>query len=171
MDRAIKRLEEGPLYLFRDWPNAEVPQVAAGVYTIWRNTKLIYVGMSGRGLTREQIAVHRADADRKGLYSRLASHAAGRRSGDQFCVYVADRLVLPMLSSEQVNAVGAGRESMDALVRVFIHKYLSYRFVEVSDGAEAGRVEREIRDGALNAGKPLLNPGKQQKTRSAGSSQ
>ncbi len=39
----------GPACRFSDWPNAEVPRRAAGVYTIWRQEEFIYVGMSGRG--------------------------------------------------------------------------------------------------------------------------
>jgi len=83
-------------YPFSDWPNPEVPTFAAGVYTIWhRDGRFIYVGMSGRGMTADTV-------DRKkpqGIYTRLKSHATGRRSGDQFCVYVADRFVLPSLSA------------------------------------------------------------------------
>jgi hypothetical protein len=30
---------------FADWPNAEVPAVAAGVYVVWDGDKLIYCGM------------------------------------------------------------------------------------------------------------------------------
>ena len=57
--------------------------------------------MAGRSLTEDQITAHREAAARgKGLYSRLNSHALGWRSGDQFCVYVADRLVLPTLTPE-----------------------------------------------------------------------
>ena len=33
---------------FSDWPNAEVPAVAAGVYAVWQGDALIYCGMSGR---------------------------------------------------------------------------------------------------------------------------
>jgi len=39
------------------------------------------------------------------LYTRLRSHASGRRSGDQFCIYVADRFVLPTLSQEDIMAI------------------------------------------------------------------
>ena len=63
----------GPLHRFSDWPNLEVPRVAAGVYTVWLpDGTLLYVGMSGRGL--------RLDADdlkRRGLWTRLNSHASG----------------------------------------------------------------------------------------------
>ena len=47
----LEHLETGPLYWFRDWPNPEVPPVAAGVYTVWRGDELVYAGMSGRVLT------------------------------------------------------------------------------------------------------------------------
>jgi len=39
-----------PLYNFSDWPNSELPSVAAGVYAIWREKTLIYCGMSGRSI-------------------------------------------------------------------------------------------------------------------------
>jgi hypothetical protein len=41
---------------FADWPDATVPTFGAGVYTIWdRDDRLIYVGMSGRGITAETV--------------------------------------------------------------------------------------------------------------------
>jgi hypothetical protein len=55
-----------------------VPQVAAGVYTIWRDSELVYVGMSGRKLTAEGIAAERAaESRKKGLRSRLGGPHAG----------------------------------------------------------------------------------------------
>lgn len=154
------RLDSGPLFRFADWPNPEVPQVAAGVYTIWQADRLIYVGMSGRSLTTEHIATHRLEKSKKkrGLSTRLNSHARGRRSGDQFCVYVADRLVLSQLTPEQIVEIGAGRLALDALVCQFIHEALSYRFAEAPDGQTARAWEAAIRAGALQAGPPLLNP-------------
>ena len=155
----LRTLEYGELFAFRDWPNADVPQAAAGAYTVWRGTRLIYVGLSGRSLTEDELAAQRETGIRaKGLFARLNSHASGRRSGDPFCIYVADRLVLPTLSAEQIASIGAGRSSFDELVRRYIHEHLGYRFVEVVDGATARLVETEVRRGALRAGKPLLNP-------------
>ena len=73
-------------YRFADWPNVSIPLVAAGTYAIWDKDLLVYCGMSGRGIEK---AV--ADDKKKyGLVTRLNSHASGRLSGDQFCVYVAD---------------------------------------------------------------------------------
>ena len=90
---------------------------------------LIYVGMAGRSLTESMIAARREGQPtaRLGLASRLGSHAGGRRSGDQFCVYVADRLVLPTLATGQVEAIGTGGQSMDALVRSFVRARLTNR--------------------------------------------
>ena len=86
MATASETLLSGPNYWFRDWPNSAVPKAAAGVYTIWDGDTCTYVGMSGRGLSSEALGQHRADGALKGLATRLASHAGGRRSGDQFCV-------------------------------------------------------------------------------------
>ncbi len=67
-----------------------VPLHGAGVYTIWHEDgRFIYVGMSGRGITKDTATRNTPF----GIYIRLRSHASGRRSGDQFCVYVAGRLV------------------------------------------------------------------------------
>jgi hypothetical protein len=155
----LAALERAPRFRFADWPNPAVPPVAAGVYAVWQEVSVRYIGMSGRGLSADAIASHRsASARNKGLFSRLASHAAGRRSGDQFCVYVADRLVLPQVSPETLRAIAAGEESFDQLVREFIHKHLSYSYVEVADGAAALRLEAAARGGGMSAGVPTLNP-------------
>jgi hypothetical protein len=72
-------LAHGAAYSFRDWPNSAVPTFGAGVYTIWHNEgRFIYVGMSGRGLTADTIRRNKP----QGIYTRLKSHASGRRSGD-----------------------------------------------------------------------------------------
>jgi hypothetical protein len=84
----LNALEHGQLHWFAEWPAAAVPRSGALVYTVWdRSGQLVYVGMAGRGETTA--------ARGPGPFGRLNSHASGRRSGDQFCVYVCDRLVLP----------------------------------------------------------------------------
>ena len=92
----MQELEAGPLYRFQDWPNDQVPKRAAGVYTVWDGDRLLYVGMSGRAMTAEDLEVSpNGRVVAKGLWTRLNAHASGRRSGDQFCVYVCDRFVVP----------------------------------------------------------------------------
>jgi hypothetical protein len=145
----------GESYSFADWPNPNVPRFGAGVYTVWHHDgQFIYVGMSGRGIT-DQAAIRNSPL---GLYTRLASHASGRRSGDQFCVYVADRLVLPTLSPTDIEAISSGQHQMDAFVRRYIHQNLRYRFLMVPDGATGYRIEAAIRNGDWVHGRPMLNP-------------
>jgi hypothetical protein len=155
-DQYIEKLSRGPAYSFADWPNPIVPTFGAGVYTIWHNGgRLIYVGYSGRGITAETIRRNTP----QGIYTRLRAHAHGGRSGDQFCVYVADRFILPNLSPQDIAAIASGRHSMDTFVRRYIHENLSYRFVMVSDGAAAKAIETAIKNGEWDHGCPLLNPG------------
>ena len=94
-------------FYFRDWPNASIPDVAAGVYAVWRDTgELVYVGMSGRGMeTRATVG------KRFGLWTRIASHASGRLSGDQFAVYVANRYVVPELKAAELALFASGRRT------------------------------------------------------------
>jgi hypothetical protein len=155
----VEELVSGPLFSFADWPSDLVPRRAAGVYTIWRGDEFIYVGMSGRGAQREDFV---ADSDRpgqaKGLWTRLNSHASGRRSGDQFNVYICDRFIVPGLTPDQQRQIGQGELLLDQMTKSYIRKHLSYRFAIYADGAEALDVEYAVRGGDLSAGRPYLNP-------------
>ena len=92
-----------PIHWFSDWPTGDVPRSGAVVYTIWnREGSFIYVGMSGRSFIGETEGKGKA-----GPWGRLNSHSCGRRSGDQFCVYVADRLVLPTLHN-RISEIAEG---------------------------------------------------------------
>lgn len=137
-----------------------VPRIAAGVYTVWHGSRLIYVGMAGGRLGEGISAATGASGSRqRGLWSRLKSHASGRRSGDQFCTYVADRFVLPALDPATIRAIGEGTVSFDELVEAYICEHLSYRFVVTRNGTEAATIERIVKvSGLPDAGRPLLNP-------------
>ena len=145
-------LEHGPLHRFADWPNRELPQVAAGVYTIWREASLIYAGHAGRAVAGAR------EGHRTGLADRLHHHASGRRSGDQFCVYVCDRLVLQTLRPADLAAVAAGALLLDDYVHVYVRDHLTYRETVTPTVAEARAVEDAVRGGALTVGAPFLNP-------------
>ena len=151
-------LDEGPLHRFGDWPVEAVPDAAAGVYTVFRGDEFIYVGMAGRGWSAADLAERKARERRTGLWERLNSHASGRRSGDQFCVYVCDRFIVPYLTGNEQAALAAGDLSLDASTRAFIREELSFRFLEVPDGRSALDLERQVQAGSLDIGKPLLNP-------------
>lgn len=160
MADCLEELGSGQLHRFADWPNVEVPNWCAGAYTIWSGAgALVYAGMAGRGLLADG-APPPPDAQRRrrGLVDRLNSHASGRRSGDQFCIYVFDRFVLPELTAEEVSLAASGTLSLDTRVRSYIRGHLSFRFAVTSDGAEALALERSVRRGRLEGQKPVFNP-------------
>jgi hypothetical protein len=155
---AVAELRDGPLYRFADWPNPEVPNGRIGVYTVWRGDQLIYAGMAGRALGSSADTNRPASTKLTGLRSRLASHASGRRAGDQFCIHLFGRPVLPTLSHQQIQNAARGQLSLDGLTRQLIRQSHSYRFTVVSDAVTARAVEREIQREGLANGPPLLNP-------------
>lgn len=136
----VNELQFGEEFTFAAWPDGKVPLLAAGVYTIWRKGDFIYVGMSGN------------------LRQRLNSHASGRRSGDQFNVYVCDRFVVSGLTVEKQDAVARGDLLLDGLTRDYIRTRLTYRFVVQQSVVEARLLERAVQAGLLPAGRPYLNP-------------
>jgi hypothetical protein len=143
-------LESGVIHWFSDWPTGEVPSVGSIVYTIWnRAGTFIYVGMAGRnGIS---------SAKPKGPFGRLESHASGRRSGNQFCIYVCDRFVLPRVHN-RIPEIAEGKLSLDRLTREFIRVELGFRFVPVENAAKACEIERLLQKGEWVHGRPILNP-------------
>lgn len=141
-------------YRFSDWPNSDVPLVGAGVYAIWNDEQLFYCGMSGRGIEKALIAGKK----KYGLVTRLKSHASGRLSGDQFCVYVANRLVIPGLSQNELPKFASGELKLDTLTKKYIRDHLEYQYVIVASSKEAYQLEKQARSGKIFSMKPLLNP-------------
>jgi len=139
---------------FSDWPNVEVPAIAVGVYAVWDGDILIYCGMSGREFEK---AVQAARV-RYGLVTRLESHASGRLSGDQFCVYVANRCVIPSLTPEQLPKFASGELNLDSLTKAYINERLEYQFAFVASSTEAYVLEKDCRKGVTFGVKPLFNP-------------
>jgi hypothetical protein len=129
------------------------------VYAIWNGDDLFYCGMSGRQL-EQAIA---SGKKRYGLVTRLNSHASGRLSGDQFCVYVANRLVIPELSPADLSKFRTGELRLDELTKGFIHEHLDYQYVLVESSREAFELELQARRGDVFGQLPLLNPLSDQK--------
>lgn len=121
-----------------------MPAGPPGVYTVWLDDVLIYVGMSWK-------------EGSVGLRGRLNSHASGRRSGDQFCVYIGDRFVLPELTGDEVRAIADGTLRFDLRIRDFIRSRLHYRFLICETGADARAIEAAVRQGA-HGFTPSINP-------------
>ena len=110
--------------------------------------------MSGR-----EIDIKGKAAPKKyGLITRLNSHASGRLSGDQFCVYVANRFVIPSLRAEELPLFASGSLSLDARTRTFIHDHLDYAYALVQTSADAYELERAARRGDVFGVQPYLNP-------------
>lgn len=141
-------------YRFANWPNPEIPSVAAGVYAVWDGETLVYCGMSGREIEKAVAS----GAKRFGLVTRLASHASGRLSGDQFCVYVANRLIIPSLIPAQLEHFRTGKLTLDRLTKDYIHQHLEYQYALVESSAAAFALEKQCREGFDFGAKPLLNP-------------
>lgn len=139
---------------FSDWPNSDLPPVAAGVYAIWDQTTLVYCGMSGREIDKA-IA---SSKSKYGIVTRLASHASGRLSGDKFCVYVANRFVIPSLTKEQLPLFASAEINLDQLTKTYIHDRFEYQFAIVPTSAEAYELEKHCRNGNYFGVKPTLNP-------------
>ena len=142
-------LEDGPQFEFRDWHETPIPRGPVGVYTVWYGSQFLYVGMSWR----------EPSGTSKGLWGRMNSHASGRRSGDQFCVYICDRYVIPTLSPLQLSQVGSGHLRLDETTRRFIRENLTYRYLLSESGVSARKLESHVRSHGLPiSGHPLLNP-------------
>ena len=141
-------------FAFKDWPNKEIPHVAAGVYVIWGGKALLYCGMSGREYEKALINKKK----KYGLVNRLNSHASGRLSGDQFCVYVANRFVIPLLGPDDLPKFSSGEYKLDTMTKSYIHQNLEYQYAVVESTKDAYNLEREIRQGNRFDLKPILNP-------------
>jgi len=140
IDDLLRTLARAAKQRFADWSSVKVPS-AVGVYAIWdQDERLLYVGRAGN------------------LRDRLKSHAIGRRSGDQFCVYVFDRLVLPALSAEEIQKAAEDLISLDAKVRDYIRTHCSYSLITTANKDDARSLEQRACRGLPSIGKPLLNP-------------
>ena len=141
-------------FKFADWPNSNVPDSSAGVYVVWEGDLLIYAGMSGRGYDPEIASTKK----QYGLVTRLRSHASGRLSGDQFCVYVANRLVIPSLTQSDLGRFANSELTLDKLTKRYIHDRFEYQFAACESGTEAMLHEKALLRGEILGVKPLLNP-------------
>jgi predicted GIY-YIG superfamily endonuclease len=140
LEQLWDELKQQPVHRFADWPNKDVPKGKPGVYLIYHEDRWIYIGMSF-----------------KNLQSRLRQHASGRRSGDQFCVYVGDRLVMSKLSIDQMKGVFSGEYSLDDAIKECVRSQLSYRYLVVADDPTARALERHGLEIAKGQGATLLN--------------
>ena len=138
-----------PLRAFSTSNIAEVPAFGSIIYTVFLDgTDYIYVGIGG--LSGKSV-------QERNPRSRIIQHAQGRRSGDQFCIYIQDFYVIPSIINSQYTPK---KGYLDMLTKEFIQKRLSYRYLVVqTDDSDkiVRRLERELQNDLHEFGVPKLN--------------
>lgn len=133
---------------FSEDPRKFIPDKGSIIYSVWhKDETFIYIGISGL----------QKSLSKRSPLSRVISHASGRRSGDQFCIYIHDFYVIPKLVEKGEYNPGVG--ILDKLTKDFIRTNLSYRFVGFdTDDSDliVRRLETKIKSGALGFS-PTLN--------------
>ena len=141
-------------FKFKNWPKNNFPAVAAGIYVIWDEQTLLYVSVAGKDLDKAQ----KAGKTKFGLITRLNSHASGRAANDQFCSLLANRIVIPALTSVQLSRFRDGSITLDQMTKKHIRANLEYQYLVVDNFQDAVDLEGHCRRGTIFAIKPLLNP-------------
>ena len=126
-----------------------IPSFGSIIYTVFLDrSEYIYVGIGG---------LSGKSAKERNPRSRIIQHAQGRRSGDQFCIYIQDFYVIPSIINSQYTPK---KGYLDMLTKEFIQKRLSYRYLVVqSDDSDkiVRRLERELQNNEHGFGVPKLN--------------
>lgn len=133
---------------FADDPRKYIPVSGSIIYSVWNpKAEFVYIGIAGL----------QKNLGRRNPVSRMVSHASGRRSGDQFCIYVHDHYVVPELV--KCGDYSPKNGHLDVITHDYIRKNLSYRFLnfQANDSDAVVRsLEKQIKAGVLGF-KPLLN--------------
>ena len=137
---------------FRDNPKDYITNYGSIIYAIWNKfDQWIYVGIGGLGQSPN------TPLQKRNPVSRIQQHQSGRRSGDQFCIYVHDYFVVPQLDLNQYEFV---RDGLDRLTKQYIQEQLFYRFVVIQNDQSielVRKIENDLKTGLDGFGKPLLN--------------
>ena len=141
-------------FKFKNWPKKNFPTVAAGVYVIWDDQTLLYVGTAGKDLDKAK----KSGKNKFGLITRLNSHASGRTAGDQFCSLLSNRIVIPSLTKTQIIKFKEGSVTLDQITKKYIRCNLEYQYLVVDNFQDAIDLEMHSRRGAIFSTTPLLNP-------------
>ena len=138
-----------PLRQFTTSNVRDIPSWGSIIYTVFLDkTEYIYVGiggLSGKSVTE------------RNPRSRIIQHSQGRRSGDQFCIYIQDFFVIPQLIGKDYKPK---KGYLDQLTKEFIQSRLTYRYLVVQtedSDVEVRRMERELQRDLHGHGKPKLN--------------
>ena len=148
-DLSVLFSNEVPLRPFTTSNVSDVPSWGSIIYTVFLDkTEYIYVGiggLSGKSVTE------------RNPRSRIMQHSQGRRSGDQFCIYIQDFYVIPELIGSKYTPK---KGYLDLLTKQFMQSRLTYRYlvVQTDDSDQVVRkLEREMQGDQYGYGVPLLN--------------
>ena len=138
-----------PLRQFNTGNITDVPSWGSIIYTVFLDsTEYIYVGIGGlAGKTAQD----------RNPRSRIIQHSQGRRSGDQFCIYIQDFFVIPQLIGKDYTPK---KGYLDQLTKEFIQSRLTYRYLVIQtedSDVEVRRMERELQRDLHGHGNPRLN--------------
>ena len=86
------------------------------------------------------------------------SQAKGQLSGDQFNVYVANRFVVPSLTTDQQSQMFTELLTLEILTQQHIHQHFRFRYLIVNHSNEAFAIERLFQGGYIFKQRPHLNP-------------
>ncbi len=159
LTRQAGHLEAGPSHRFGDWPCADLPAVASGVYTVWDGDRLLYLGQAGAHWSEADSRRYRSAATPRGLFPQLQSHRTGNCHTDAFRSAVCERLIRPFLSLRDTEEIEVGMTSLNVLVGAYVIERCSFRFHLTDEARQIRRLTALVLGGHLDAGKPLLeNP-------------
>ena len=123
----------------------DIPQYGSIIYTVFLDRKeFIYVGIGGLSGKRDP-------------RSRIRQHTSGLRSGDQFCIYIQDFYVIPLLIGQTYVPK---KGYLDQLTKEFIQKRLTYRYMVFQDEDSdkvVRKLEKELQTNLHGHGMPKLN--------------
>jgi mannosyltransferase OCH1-like enzyme len=123
----------------------DIPQYGSIIYTVFLDRKeFIYVGIGGL-------------SGKKDPRSRIRQHTSGLRSGDQFCIYIQDFYVIPLLIGQTYVPK---KGYLDQLTKEFIQKRLTYRYMVFQDEDSdkvVRKFEKELQTNLHGHGMPKLN--------------
>ena len=140
---------EVPLRSFSYSTLDHIPAFGSIVYTVFLDeSEFIYVGIAG---------VNGKALKERNPRSRINSHSSGRRSGDQFCIYIQDFYVIPEIIGKSYEPK---RGQLDQLTRDFIQTRLTYRYLAVqSEDSDkiVRQLEKELQSNQHGYGVPKLN--------------
>ena len=138
-----------PLNPFNSESLKGIPEYGSIIYTVFLDkSEFIYVGIGGlSGKTVQD----------RNPRSRILQHIQGRRSGDQFCIYIQDFYVIPTIINKTYEPK---KGYLDTLTKEFIQSRLTYRYLVVQtedSNTVVRRLERELQNNEHGHGVPKLN--------------